>query len=634
MTRTGPASITAFPTNLQHRARSAFSEHAMPRMDKQASRLPSGDLTAALSSAAQQRQNASGRHASGRMQPTRIILAIGAPGAGHDAIFDTLVRCGVLPANPSRRDGHTPQALSRLLLQAQEVDAADAPLEQLRPGKVWQELAMELALSNLQQPLWGWSDHQLGWLMDFWQDLDPQVRLLLVYTTPANHLAQSLREQPEPAAAGVESALRQWHEWNRVLLRYHLRHPERTLLVNAQAALAEPAALLQLLNHSWGVNQLQEAEAVQIQKDPAQTVLSHAAQALIGSQHAVTALIEQIHSVAQLAGMELVEPERSGISQWIAARDLLMQRDHAVLEKRAQADAARHEYQRMQLELQQAREELQQHVLLLQEGRKNADQLRLRCDHLDYELQLSQQARAKSDAAEATLKSVQAGWANEKASLANARDQAAKQLADLLARPAPSDALLGELKRDNELLSLQLQQAQEELERYFLECQKLEQARHADSFLVHFWRTQQPDVVTIDLRNDVMGEQWHDAEVDGRWSGPGTVSSLKLPPIQGGNYLLELDVVYAMAPDLLPSARIEFHGKTQPLTVKYLGAEGSLLAVCSATFTIDDILARTPADLKLHLVRTGPPSETGSTDPRHLGLHVQRVRLIRHGRTA
>ena len=35
--------------------------------------------------------------------------------------------------------------------------------------------------------------------------------------------------------------------------------------------------------------------------------------------------------------------------------------------------------------------------------------------------------------------------------------------------------------------------------------------------------------ITVDMRDEIPGNNWYHAEVDGRWAGPGLVSTLQLP---------------------------------------------------------------------------------------------------------
>jgi hypothetical protein len=59
-----------------------------------------------------------------------------------------------------------------------------AQLQQTQVAAVWQGMVLDLMLSNLDQPLWGWADPQAVYLLDYWKEQDPQVVFVLVYDEP------------------------------------------------------------------------------------------------------------------------------------------------------------------------------------------------------------------------------------------------------------------------------------------------------------------------------------------------------------------------------------------------------------------------------------------------------------------
>lgn len=484
----------------------------------------------------------------------KIILAVGAPGADHEAVFDTLARAGVAAAQPSPRDAHTPQALSKLMLQALDSDPAkNPPLEQLRPGKVWQDLATDLAAANMDKPVWGWADHQLAWLMDFWQECDRQVRLLLVYTTPAEYLVHKFPVGSAPEPARVAAALREWQSWSTFLLRYHLRHPQVSVLVHASAAVREPQALCQLVEKTWGVTGLRAMQPAAAGTDEVQALLAQAARAFLPPGHEALSLEEQLHNTAQLAGADSADPMQHALTTWAAASALAVE-NGKLKERLAQAATDR------------------------------ADQF----------------ARSKKQLAEI-----------EEAKLQTTQE-------------APSE----ELRLENELLVQQLHQVQAELERYFQESRKVQ--HDGGSVLAKFWRYHQPELLALDLRRPIFGDQWHAPEADGRWTGPAAISTVELPPLQAGEYLLEIEVVDAIAPGLLDTAEVELQGQRQRLAVEYLGGGATFPAICSAALAVNGE-AEAPMELVLRLPRTASPAEFGSEDSRQLGIRVHQVRLIRQG---
>ena len=184
---------------------------------------------------------------------THKILIVGHPQSGLDSVESLLQAAGMAPARASRREGLAPAQIDAMLCAAHGVQAgapADPPraIRQLEVGAVWNGLALDLLMANLDQPLWGWADAQALHLLDYWCATDPQLQVVMVYDHPAQLLT---RCPPAEAAALTPARLAgQLHEWadaQEALLHFHYRHPQRTLLIHAEAARSRPQEVLQQL---------------------------------------------------------------------------------------------------------------------------------------------------------------------------------------------------------------------------------------------------------------------------------------------------------------------------------------------------------------------------------------------------
>ena len=193
----------------------------------------------------------------------KIILTCGHPYSGHQAVAELLQYCGVANALPSRNNQYSPTSLQSKIFEVYEWDVEDStyPLPEL--GKVWQELGSDLFMGNLSQLLWGWSDHQTVWLLDFWKDFDPQIRFVLVYSAPEFVICNMLQQQVD-APADMDSILAAWNRYNTELLRFYNRNSDRCLLINAQTALQHPSVLLEKMADAFTLRlQLPAEEARQ-----------------------------------------------------------------------------------------------------------------------------------------------------------------------------------------------------------------------------------------------------------------------------------------------------------------------------------------------------------------------------------
>jgi len=187
---------------------------------------------------------------------------------------------------------------------------------------------------------------------------------------------------------------------------------------------------------------------------------------------------------------------------------------------------------------------------------------------------------------------------------------------------------LREQTEESELLLTQLHQVQEELERYFLQYQDQKKQLHAIS---QFWRQQPPADLWVDMRRTEDGHGWYEAEADGRWSGPGTESLIELPPLAAGDYLVELHIADAMAPELVAGLQLVAQlsdGQSLPVELVHeFGTAPSLYPMVSAGMLTLSASVQVSWHLQLLLPQVISPAEHGSSDTRQLGLRLQGLRL-------
>jgi len=169
---------------------------------------------------------------------TQIII-VGHPQSGLESIEQLLTNAGMAAAQPSRRDGLRAQEINATLIKAHGATPVErlanaAPLQQIDVAPVWQGMVLDLMLGNLDHPLWGWSDPQAVYLLDYWKNLDPKVVFALAYDAPHTALTRLSLEQAGAPEQELQRRLDAWVAYNSALLNFHLRHPTRSVLVHAQ----------------------------------------------------------------------------------------------------------------------------------------------------------------------------------------------------------------------------------------------------------------------------------------------------------------------------------------------------------------------------------------------------------------
>ena len=206
------------------------------------------------------------------------IVVVGQAESGLEQVFELLCAHGLAPAKVSKREGLSPQAIGEMLCQAHQVvplqvsgapalfheagkDVSDEAalttlrsrqtLAQVEPGTVWQGLALDLLMGNLDQPLWGWADPKAIHVLNYWKLLDPTVVFVLVYDAPQSVLAAALMESDsedfhgEQAQQRVAGLLEEWAAYNQTLLEFFYNNQSRCLLIQADHVLGAQPDMLQ-----------------------------------------------------------------------------------------------------------------------------------------------------------------------------------------------------------------------------------------------------------------------------------------------------------------------------------------------------------------------------------------------------
>lgn len=135
------------------------------------------------------------------------------------------------------------------------------------------------------------------------------------------------------------------------------------------------------------------------------------------------------------------------------------------------------------------------------------------------------------------------------------------------------------------------------------------------------------ETFAVNLRDPVVGENWHAAECDGRWTGAETPSSLLIPALTPGVYRVELEVVGSMA-NMLEGTSLEVNGSRVPLQRK--GRRHPY--VLTGQIACPDEDGSDVWTLKIFTPQPVCPTPEGvEGDRRRLGLRVSTVRMTRAG---
>lgn len=167
-----------------------------------------------------------------------------------DRFATSLNRAGAAAARPAIRDTEISiGAWHRKVLTTQpprEGEFATPPTL----GRVWEQLAGDIFLANYNQPLWYWAESDSVHVLDFWRDFDPNTLFLLLHSSPHRALMDAI-EDGEDSLEGLQAILDDWYVRTQLILRFYLRHPARSILLDSEDALAQIGSHLEYLARRW-----------------------------------------------------------------------------------------------------------------------------------------------------------------------------------------------------------------------------------------------------------------------------------------------------------------------------------------------------------------------------------------------
>lgn len=453
------------------------------------------------------------------------ILCITGPSRSHiESIEEILNAAGMAKPRPSSR-----VEVSNLAIWHQKVLESPRSKGTLsvdalpQPGRLWQLVASELLLANLDNSFWGWSSTESLWLLDFWLETEPDLSAILVAVSPQRWLAD---QATSAESAKPDQLLKDWQLQHQLLLRMHLRHPQRSLLADIDDVLAHPQAFASQCQERWQLPLAEQVDQLPAHKDLdplarylADRICAEATEVLSlqreidASRTTLDTTQNKSNAVTLDAALKQHQVQLQQLSEIPPLRQTLQTREQALEELQQENALALQQLQQAQEGLEQlfAKEQAleQKTVQLTEERNAQAQQLAERDKQLGSVLnnsrELEQQvttltqehsAQAKQLAEreqvltqvtqERDTKTKQLAEREGKIkTLTQERDTQTQQLAErakalesALNKSRELDQVRSELKEsqeEGELLLQQLHQVQEELESIFLKNQDLEQ---------------------------------------------------------------------------------------------------------------------------------------------------------------
>lgn len=188
------------------------------------------------------------------------FIIIGNRFSQYSNIEDLLQKHGMQPVSPSKRELLTPKEISTLLQKVSYRQPVDLnthqgkkliskkehrqarAISQISEGHtinpVWNGLYLDLVLANLDKELFGWCDPEAIKVLDYWAEVDQDIKFIFVYDHPKEVFLSDLKRSQEiNESSSLEVDLQEWSDFNRDLLSFYRRYRSRSVLLCGQQVL-------------------------------------------------------------------------------------------------------------------------------------------------------------------------------------------------------------------------------------------------------------------------------------------------------------------------------------------------------------------------------------------------------------
>jgi len=379
------------------------------------------------------------------------ILVVGHEQSEYKSVLKLLNAGGMSLANPSARDGMKADEISKTILKYFQHNSSE--ITQLSVSPVWNGLALDLMMANIDKPMWCWADPRSVSLLNYWKSLDSQLAFIFVYDNPNEFMLKNFTSTEPLSAEALKTKLNEWCLYNKALLDFYNRNKESSLLVNSQQINADASGYLQYVESQTGIPLLTEATiktdyAIDKFSSQEESVdrnsYKYLADDLLEQFPQVMELYEELESVANLPSANAVSLKTSTYDAWNSLSNSRKYNQQTLKEKGAELEKVEQEKKSLHGKVRSSENEKKDH---LEENKFLLTQLHTVQEELEKSYLKTQQ----------TLK-------EKKAEIEKVQQEKKK----LDEKVKASDSEKKDHLEENELLLTQLHTVQEELEIQYL----------------------------------------------------------------------------------------------------------------------------------------------------------------------
>jgi predicted nucleic acid-binding Zn-ribbon protein len=139
------------------------------------------------------------------------------------------------------------------VLRSQEIVSEGWTLQDnIEVGEQYIEQAQQIIDQNAISSMWGWKDPRTTLFLNFWANLLPEAKFLLVYRSPWEVIDSIYRRGDKAFEEQPELAVKLWLHYNQKLINFYNQYPSRCILANVSQVIKNPQLYIETINNKFG----------------------------------------------------------------------------------------------------------------------------------------------------------------------------------------------------------------------------------------------------------------------------------------------------------------------------------------------------------------------------------------------
>ena len=384
------------------------------------------------------------------------LLIVGHEYSNYESIEKLLNKNGMQNASKLKKEDIEAKQISKIIQKTNNTNSSG----QVEVNPMWNGLAMDLFISNIDHDFWGWADCDAISLLNYWKSVDNNLAFVLVYSTP-EYLLKKIFEKNNTKLTKeeLEVQIENWSKYNRKLLDFFYRNNDNSILVNSEQVGQNSIEYIEELKKQLSISSVSSQEIIELnienntyQED---STLNYLVEQIIEENNVLKNMYEELQSCANFPNITKSKKDISIINTLIEYKE---------------KEKEKLEESKIQIEkINSLINDKNKNELLIKSKEEKTNELKEENKLLLNQLFAVQEELEKLFTKDKNNEEKISNLINDK----NKNEQLIKS----------KEKKINELKEENELLLNQLFAVQEELEKYYLELesikkQKKEPKRH------------------------------------------------------------------------------------------------------------------------------------------------------------